>query len=187
MIPENLRVLPVDGPANWITLADEVVDDELLRNEEEGLLRRDVPVGEQTDQLAMLAKGNWVVDCRILCAVLLQPSVKLDELLFLLQPLCDFSVDNRERVPVMLLDPRDRLLPGGVRAIYHDIGGGFVRCSGSLAFDEQVLVRNILRFWQPFARLLAFFESKVLLEYSQFVHYELNSNFSLLINLNLFL
>ena len=103
VVAEDFWVLLVDGAADRITLTNQIVDYDFLWDEKEGLLRRYVPISQQSDQLTMFPESHRVINRRILRTILFQPFVKVLIFVFILQPLRGLLINNRKRVSIMLL------------------------------------------------------------------------------------
>ena len=100
MISVDLRVLFVDRPADFVSLTDQLVDYQLLRDKQEHLVRWNVLLGCESDQLPVAPKAHWIVNSWELGSLLLEPSQELLVLDLALQFSCLLLVDDGEGVKV---------------------------------------------------------------------------------------
>ena len=112
MILEYFRVLLINRTTHRVSRADNVIDNQLLRNKQKRFLRWYIFLRHQPHQLPMPAKRHRIINLRVLGTILLQPLFERLVFLLLLKFGSRLIIHNSQRIDVLLLACRYVLLLG---------------------------------------------------------------------------
>ena len=103
MIFEYFWVLLINRTTDRVSRADDVIDNQLLRNKQKRFLRWYIFLRHQPHQLSISAKRHRIINLRVLGAILLQPLFEVLVFRLLLKFCSHLIIHNSQRIDVLLL------------------------------------------------------------------------------------